>query len=383
MDKMKSVTFFVGGDLAPTRSNYLSFEKGDIKSLVDGKLLDMVLSVDFRIFNLETPLTDTEKSILKDGPSLIAPARTINGIKALNPSILVLANNHILDQDEQGLNHTFGLLEEHKILKVGAGVNLEDASKPLIVEKNGHKIGIYACAENEFTIAGKRRGGANPFDPLESPDHISKLKEQCGFVLVLHHGGKEHYRYPSPDLRKVCRKMAEKGADLIVCQHSHCIGAFEKYGDSIIVYGQGNFLFDRSDNEFRNTGLLLKVTLDHVMTVDFLPVCKKRNGVELPSPETGEAILKDFHMRSNQIMLPGFVENEFRNYCILNGQFYLATLAGFGRIVRNIDKLLNGIFSSAIYSQKKMSQIQNHVECESQRELLLEYLRIRRGENNN
>ncbi len=376
---MKSVIMLIGGDLAPTRSNYLNFEKGDIKSLVDEKLLDMILSVDFRIFNLETPLTDTAKPILKDGPNLIAPVRTINGIKAFSPVILGLANNHILDQDEQGLNQTFGLLEEHKILNVGAGTDLEDASKPLIIEKNGHKIGIYACAENEFSIAGKSRGGANPFDPLESLDHISKLKEQCSFVLVLHHGGKEHYRYPSPDLQKVCRKMAEKGADLIVCQHSHCIGALEKYGESVIVYGQGNFIFDRQDNEFWNTGLILKVTLNDSMSVDFVPICKNGNGVKLPPSDCGDSILSDFYNRSRQISVSGFIESEFEKLCLSNGQYILATLAGFGRIFRNIDKLLNGIFTKLIFSRKKLSQIQNQAECESQREVLLEYLRIKRG----
>jgi len=114
--------------------------------------------------------------------------------------------------------------------------------KPLLVEQDGKKIGIYACAETEFSIAEDNRAGANPFDPLESLDHIADLKSKCDFVIVLYHGGKELYRFPSPYLRKVCRKIVEKGADLVICQHSHCIGAFENYHDSVIVYGQGNFL---------------------------------------------------------------------------------------------------------------------------------------------
>lgn len=40
--------------------------------------------------------------------------------------------------------------------------------------------------------------GANPFDVLESFDDVQALKEHCDYVIVLYHGGKEFYRYPSP-----------------------------------------------------------------------------------------------------------------------------------------------------------------------------------------
>ncbi|HBE41756.1 MAG TPA: poly-gamma-glutamate biosynthesis protein, partial [Bacteroidales bacterium] len=238
-----------------------------------------------------------------------------------------------------------------------------------------------ACAEHEFTIAGEKIAGANPFDPLESPDHIARLKARCDYVIVLHHGGKEHYRYPTPGLRKVCRKMADKGADLVVCQHSHCIGAFEKYNEATIVYGQGNFLFDRSDNEFWSTGLLLQVSLAEKLFVEYIPFCKKGNGVQLAEKKDEYSILGPFFLRSEQILKPGFVESEFARYCDENGQYYMAVFAGFGKIVRNIDKLFKGFFTRRLYSWKKASLIQNHVECESQRETVIGYLNNKRLRN--
>lgn len=378
---MKQLTLIIGGDLAPTLSNNSIFENGSIESIIDGKILNQISSADFRIFNLEVPLTDINKPIRKDGPNLIAPAATINGIKRIGPDVLTLANNHILDHNEPGLFQTIELLDRNSIKYVGAGKNLDQAAIPLVLEKNGLKTGIYACAENEFTIAGEKSAGANPFDPLESPDHIASLKEKCDFVIVLHHGGKEHYRYPTPGLRKVCRKMVDKGADLVVCQHSHCIGAFEKYNAGIIVYGQGNFLFDRNDNEFWSTGLLLKLSLGEKLSVDFIPVSKNGNGVKLAEKEDGENILGSFRLRSEQILKPGFVESEFARYCDENGQYYMAVFAGFGKIVRNIDKLFKGFFTRQLYSWKKASLIQNHVECESQRETVIGYLNNKRLNN--
>ena len=375
---MKPVTVIVGGDFGPSKSNYSLFEEGNIKALIDSPLLTLLESADFRIFNLELPLTDTEKPISKDGPNLIAPASTINGIKLLNP-ILSLANNHIMDQDEQGLFQTMNQLSEHNITFLGSGKNIADAAKPFIMEKDGLKIGIYSCAEHEFSIAEENMAGANPFDPMESLDHIVNLKSKCDFVIVIYHGGMEHYRYPSPYLQKVGRKIAAKGANLVVCQHSHCIGAYEKYSDSTIVYGQGNFLFDRQNNEFWNTSLLIKATFEKgKMTVDFVPVSKNGNGIKAPESNMRDSILNSFNERSKQITLPGFIESEYEKFSLNNGLFYLSSFAGFGRILRKTDRLLHGALTGLIYSLRKFNLIQNFVECEAHRELFLRYLRIRR-----
>jgi hypothetical protein len=375
---LNPITIVVGGDLAPTESNFSNFTEGNIKALMNDKLNSLLNSADYKLFNLEVPLTDKLKPISKDGPNLVAPASVINGLILLDPVIFGLANNHIMDQDEQGLYKTMEQLSRHNLKYVGAAENLAGAIKPLIIEKEGLKIGIYACAENEFSIAEEHRAGANPFDPLESLDHIVDLKSKCDYVLVLFHGGKEHYRYPSPGLRKVCRKMADKGADLIICQHSHCIGAFEKYAKSTIVYGQGNFIFDRRDNEYWNTSILVKAVFGKELSVEFIPVCKSGIGVSIPESALSVTILKEFNQRSENISKPGFIDAEYERYCKSNGLFYLGAFAGFGRILRGIDKLLNGMISRQLYSSKKLYMIQNFVECEAHRELFLKYLHTRR-----
>ena len=371
---MKKMTLLIGGDLVPTGSNISYFIDGNIRALFDDRLDSLLFSADYRFFNLETPLTDVESPISKDGPNLISPALTVNGIGSLKPMVLGLANNHIMDQGEQGLFKTMDLLSEQGIGFIGAGRDLSEAAQTLIIEKDGIKVGIYACAENEFSIADENKPGANPFDPLESPDHIINLKSRCDYVIVLHHGGTEYYRYPSPDLQKVCRKMAEKGADLVICQHSHCVGSFEKYRDSMIVYGQGNFLFDQNDNEFWRSGLLLKVQIGEKMSVDFIPISKKGNGVELSPSGEGEKILNAFYKRSDEISSPGFVCNEYEKYCIENGQYYLATIAGFGKTLRRTDKLLKGVITRLLYSGNKLKILKNNVACEAHRELVLKYL---------
>jgi len=366
------MNIIIGADIVPTQSNFVLFSNSNVTTLLGDELFSLLNSVDVRIFNLEVPLCDKQDPIQKFGPNHIAPINTVNGIKAINPTLLTFANNHILDQGEKGLKSTKEILNKHKIPFIGVGNNLSEASKPFILEQDGAKIGIYACTEHEFSIATENTSGANPFDPLESFDHIQSLKEKCDYVIVLYHGGKEYYRYPSPYLQKVCRKMVQKGADLSICQHSHCIGCFEQYRNGTIVYGQGNFLFDDCESEFDKTSLLIKVSISDKFQVDYIPIMKVGNGVRLAEGQVYEKILSSFRKRSLAILKKGFIEQQYSKLALKNLDSYLQRFSGFSKWLSHIDRrLLNGMFMNKKYNKKQLFAIQNYIECEAHRELII------------
>ena len=103
----------IAGDLVPTESNIELFNTANLNILLGRELLDLWNSADKRIFNLEVPLTEESKPINKWGLNLRAPKSTILGIKTLNPSLVTLANNHILDQGARGLNSTISILKDN------------------------------------------------------------------------------------------------------------------------------------------------------------------------------------------------------------------------------------------------------------------------------
>ena len=290
----------------------------------------------------------------------------------MNPSLVVLANNHILDQGEQGLKSTKDILNKNNIPFVGVGENLAEASKPYIIQKDGLKIGVYACAEHEFSIATNIKPGANPFDPLESLDHIQELKNKCDYVIVLYHGGKEHYRYPSPYLQKASRKMVDKGANLVVCQHSHCVGAYEEYKDSTIIYGQGNFIFNKHDNEYWNNSVLIDVKIQEKLSVDYIPIVTTKNGIRLANHEEKKEILGSFYKRSEEILQEGYIERNYKEFARKSVENYLRKFLGFGTWKSRIDrKIFRGYLLKIKLRKKNLLSIQNYVECEAHRELLL------------
>lgn len=375
-----SVKIVIGADIVPTESNRKLFEEGKKEELLDSGLIQILENADFRIFNLEVPLTNKETPIEKCGPNLIAGTNTIAGLKAINPDFFTLANNHILDQGEQGLKSTQDVLDENEIAYAGAGKNLEEASKPYTVERNGVKLGLYCCAEHEFSIATEHDSGANPFDPLESYDHVQELKKKCDYVIVLYHGGKEHYRYPSPDLQRYCRKFIDKGADLVVCQHSHCIGCEEKYKMGTIVYGQGNFLFDHSTSEFWKTSVLIQIEDGKIK---YIPLFKVDNKVQIADQGKSREIMDNFEERSREIMLPGFIEQKYNEFveAMLEGYLWQMSGASKSKWLRIINRLSRYKFYKKYvkckYEKTTILTILNYFECEAHREVIIKSLKGR------
>lgn len=371
----------IGADIVPTQSNIDAFTAGEMGILIENGLETIIQKADYRIFNLEIPLTDRVTPIQKCGEALSAPIQCVNGLKAMGIDLLTLSNNHIMDQGEQGLKSTLETLNMFKIAHVGADHTLRDASKPYFFICDRNKIGVYACCEHEFSIAEEDKPGANPFDYLESFDHVKKIKAESDYVIVLYHGGKEHYRYPSPNLQRICHKFVDCGADLIVCQHSHCIGAKEIYKSGTIVYGQGNFLFDGSDSDFWRTSLLINIRDN--FHVEYIPIEKYNKGVRLAKGENGDKILSEFEARSREIEEPDKVRKLYdyfaENY--LNDFLSVASGKRYSTWFRIINKILGNDFLRKKYINRKYSinrrlTLLNRIECESNNELFSKGLKI-------
>ena len=373
------MSIIIGADLVPTESNVELFITGNIERLFGKSLLGLLTNADYRIFNLEVPFSKEKSPIKKCGPALCAPIDSINSYKMLNIDMLTLGNNHIMDQGENGFKTTIELLRNANIQVIGAGCDIKEASIPRIISFHGKKIGIYACCEHEFSIGTDDKAGANPYDPFLSNKHISKLKKECDYLIVLYHGGKEHYRYPTPQLQIAARNMVDSGADLIICQHSHCVGCYENYNNSIIVYGQGNFLFDQSVNECWETGIL--ISLDENLRITYIPIVKRDNTVRLANDSDSADILNGFFSRTQEIQIEGFVERKYSEFCDTMISFYLLKFAGINKdslLFRAINKLTRYRYEQWLidrrYSEKKYLEILNYIECEAHREVIINAL---------
>ncbi|WP_051437729.1 CapA family protein [Eubacterium xylanophilum] len=362
----ESITIIIGGDFVPTKGNHVFFQNEDIEGLIGNKCWELFKNSDLRVINLETPLSDATSPIVKWGPNLHAPVDSIKTIKKIGINIVGIANNHIMDQGVDGLETTIKTLDAYGIQHVGAGNPYEESTRVIKKHVKGKTIAMYACCENEFSTLNNM--GANPFDIFETFDHLISIKESCDVLVVLFHGGIEQYRYPTPRMQKIAHKAIDSGADIFISQHSHCIGAYEDYKGKTIVYGQGNFIFDVEDNEFWNSGLLIKLIIKDKIGVEYIPIVRNGSGIVIADEKECNSILEAYEKRSEDILLPGFVEKNLHNYSKKHIYNYLRLFGGSatGNIFyRGINKITNNHLSKKTFGKKKVACILDYMRCES------------------
>jgi poly-gamma-glutamate synthesis protein (capsule biosynthesis protein) len=366
----------IGGDTCPIGSNERLFQKGDCASLLND-LMPEFERADLAIVNLECPLIREESPIEKVGPNLGVSVDCVNALKAMDIDVVGLANNHIMDHGPQGLRTTIEALDEHGIAHVGAGENLDEARKILVREVNGIQIGILAVAEHEFCIATKESPGANPLDVIDYVRNINEYRSEFDKLIVLVHGGNEHYPYPRPRLMDTCRFYVEQGASAVICQHSHCTGCMEIHAGAPIVYGQGNFLFDMS-SQYPTwlEGCLVHLTTERTghCEVRMIPFRRADGGpgAHRMSPDEETNWRSAFDERSRHLANPQMVEEKWRAFCYKHKRNYLHTLHGKPSFLRRVAGKLNLLY--ILDGPEKQRARLNIIRCESHAEALITVL---------
>lgn len=215
--------------------------------LLDGfKHINTYISdVDILVLNLEGPIF-SGPNIRPDVTSIHSNHPEILGLFRNKLRIFNLANNHIMDYREEGLGKTLRLLREHGIYFLGAGRNVDEADKELIVEQKGLKIAFLAYTSNEpfvgAVIATEGQAGSASFDNLDRiTKKISYLRNIADIICISMHWGREHFIYPNPDQVKAAHILVEAGADIIIGHHPHVVQGVENYRGALIAYSLGNF----------------------------------------------------------------------------------------------------------------------------------------------
>jgi len=366
----EDITIVIGGDVYPKGKVESHFINGDAAEIFND-ILPLFQNADYSVVNLECPLADNETPILKDGANLRAVTKTVNGLKGSQINAVNLSNNHILDQGEEGLKSTLSTLSKHEIACFGAGKNLEEAAKAHVITIKGKKIAFLGVAEHEFTIATDSSCGANPLHVSNNVRVIRKLKKQVDYIILLYHGGKEHYAYPTPNQQDKSRFFIEEGVDVVIAQHSHIAGSYEEYLGKLIVYGQGNLVFEKLSRNYATwfTGFLVSLKLkENAFEFEFIPFEQANGivGVRKLDKTQSELMIQGLINRSLNISNVDFVKAEWLKLCLEELSVYNSRLFGHNRVLRVLNRKFN--FSNWLYPKWKKIMIRNLVECETHRE---------------
>lgn len=368
------INILICGDYCP-RDRVADLIESENYKAVFGEIVNYTSQADYSIVNLEAPVVESEAlPIAKCGPNLKCSSKAVKAIRYAGFDMVTLANNHFYDYGDRGVEDTLKACKEQGVEFVGGGVNAMEASAVLYKEINGIKIAIINCCEHEFSIATESSGGANPLNAIRQYYDIQEAKRKADRVIVIVHGGHEHYNLPSPRMKETYRFFIDAGADVVVNHHQHCYSGYEEYKGRPIFYGLGNFCFDwrTQRNSFWNTGYMVSLKIDSDMYYELIPY------VQGSDDYPGVHILSDTERKGfdNQIKdLNKFISNdnqlrtERERFMEQTKDIYLLSLEPYqNRYIRAL--YTRKLLPSSISAERRL-QLLNYLQCESHIERLL------------
>jgi poly-gamma-glutamate capsule biosynthesis protein CapA/YwtB (metallophosphatase superfamily) len=374
-----NVKILLTGDYCPIGRNKVFIEKGEYNSLF-GDFLSYVSSADLAITNLECPLTSSEKGINKTGPNLKAPIKSIKPLAHAGFKLVTLANNHIMDFGAEGLKSTLKVCEENHINTVGSGANLREARKPFFIIIGTKKFAIINIAENEFCSATDTSYGANPLNLITNHYDIKSAKKNADYVIVISHGGREHYQLPTPKLRERFRFFIDSGADVVVGHHTHCYSGYETYKNKLIFYSLGNFIFDfkkkyQKGPWTQGMGLMLDFKSNKIefQLIPFHQGTVHKSEIQLFNAE--ESVLFNEHIQKLNSIIKNdtLFKNEYLKYLDSQKNMYKGLM-----FIQNdyLRALINKGFLPKIFfhSNKHKRLLLNLLKCETHHEIMTDVL---------
>ena len=122
------IKILLSGDFCPIGRSENFINEGLLEETF-GDILHLIRESDIAITNLECPLVESAKAILKTGPNLKASVNTASFLRNAGFTHITLANNHIMDYGDDGLTSTINAISEVSLNYIGAGGTLQEARR--------------------------------------------------------------------------------------------------------------------------------------------------------------------------------------------------------------------------------------------------------------
>ena len=186
-------------------------------------------------------------------------------------NVMSFANNHCMHSGYRVFFRTMELLRESGIAPVGAGSNMTEARRPVIIERNGVNVAFIACTSALLpgTQAGRRIPGVSPLrrhsyfanpawetlglnpqvktlvdreDLNAICDQIRAARDAADVVAISCHWGMLEDRVAIGEYqRDAAHAFIDHGADLILGHGPLVTKGIEVYKRKVIFYSLGKF----------------------------------------------------------------------------------------------------------------------------------------------
>ncbi|NET10958.1 MAG: CapA family protein [Symploca sp. SIO2B6] len=194
---------------------------------------------DVAVALLSAPITQPDVQTSSAMAPLSTDLLRQGGIDLVN-----IAGTGIVRASVPALSDTLELLKQSSVLSVGAGLNLEDAARPQIVDVKGHRIAILGYVDTHLYKANGDMPGNNPVSLRRLTKDIEAIRDQVDWIVVTYQWESAQWEMdaastPSEQQVEFAHFAVDHGADLVVGHNATVMQGSEIYQDRAIVYSLG------------------------------------------------------------------------------------------------------------------------------------------------
>lgn len=334
---------------------------------------------DLNVIDLECPLTTGTKTLVKTGPHISAHPQTVKLLSLLNCRLVATANNHFKDFGSEGIRDSYQALSKEGIKWVGSGSSYNEIRKIIVENIRDKRFAFINVTENEWSTIHDDGCGCNSLNLVNVYNDIKEVESKVDYIIVIVHGGHEHYNLPSPRIKKWYRFIVDAGANAVISHHTHTISGYEVYKESPIFYSLGNFCFDwpKMRDQPWNRGMLVRLVFEAGKPLSFDVKYVTQNngdpGVKLITGEEEKKIKEKIMGLNAVIQDDEKLTNSFQEYVDSQKKITNSRLQPYtSNFLASLH--LRGLLPSFIGTRKKRL-LTNLIRCESHRDVLVESLK--------
>ena len=285
----------VTGELIPVRcTNHVLAFLNDYDAMFDG-VRGAILDAEIAVAPLELPLSDIGEltpcveTVVFTGSPRVLPALSNAGL-----DVILTIGNHMMDcwggcDGVVALYDTLAGLDEMGIAHAGAGPGLKAARTPAVLSVDTAD-GPVTFAFLGYDIiapwyaATEDRAGTAPLEPEYVRRDISAARRLADHVIVGTNWGVEYTSNPVAFQREIAGIAMEAGATFLFGNHPHWVQAVEHFGDQLVAYSFGNFIFDQNWSVATTQGMLMELgfTKDRLLGYRIRPVVIRAHSRDWP-----------------------------------------------------------------------------------------------------
>lgn len=223
-------------------------------------------NADLVFANIESAVLKNDVSSYKEFDKNLHLWADYDGIEAARSAginVFACANNHAFDYGAKAVKQLVNYYEKKNIIYSGIGRNTEEAASYKIIECNGVKIAFLSITEvfykrsmSTSTSAGVYTTGFSDYNGL-----VYRASKEADVTIVYIHWGEENETSANDLQFTYGHQLIDSGADIVIGSHPHIVQEVELYGNGIIFYSLGNFIFDQG-NTFACDSVMVEYSAD-------------------------------------------------------------------------------------------------------------------------